>query len=83
MPLPLTVHHNREPDEVDKLSQDELEALISEVVKTYQDPEVTKDPFMSPLLASDDLLNGLPTVHIIVSSYKYIVCSLLASVLLM
>lgn len=69
MPLPLTVSHNREPDECDKLSSDEIEALVLEVMKTYQDPEVTKDPYMSPLLAPADLLTGLPTVHIIVSSY--------------
>ena len=67
MPLPLTVHHNREPDPCDKLSQDEIDALISEVMKTYHEPEVTKDPFMSPILAPDDLLVGLPTAHIIVS----------------
>lgn len=67
MPLPLTVRHNREPDACDKLSQDEIEALILEVIKTYQEAEVTKDPFMSPLLAPDDLLIDLPTAHIIVS----------------
>ena len=67
MPLPLTVRHNREPDEADKLSQDDLDALILEVLKTYQEPEVTKDPYMSPLLAPDDMLTGLPTTHIIVS----------------
>ena len=69
MPLPLTVHHNREPDERDKLSSDEIEALVLEVTKTYQDPEITKDPYMSPLLAPADLLTGLPTAHIIVSNY--------------
>ena len=67
MSLPLTVHHNREPEEQDKLSQDDLEVLILEVLKTYQEPEMTKDPYMSPLLAPDDMLTGLPTTHIIVS----------------
>ena len=69
MPLPLTVRHNRDPDERDKLSSDEIEALVMEVTKTYHDPEVTKDPYMSPLLAPADLLTGLPTAHIIVSNY--------------
>ena len=69
MPLPLTVRHNREPDECDKLSSDEIEALVLEVTKTYQDPEITKDPYMSPLLAPADLLTSLPTAHIIVSNH--------------
>lgn len=72
MPLPLTVNHKQEPDERDKLTPEEIEALICEVVKTYQDAEVTKDPFMSPLLAPDDLLTGLPTAHIIVSVQFFI-----------
>lgn len=67
MSLPLTARHCREPDEQDKLSPDEIEALVLEVMKTYQDPEVTKDPYMSPLLAPADMLTGLPTAHIIVS----------------
>ena len=66
MPVPLTVRHNREPDECDKLSSDEIDALVLEVMKTYQDPEVTKNPYMSPLLAPADLLTGLPTAHNII-----------------
>ena len=75
MPLPLTVRHNREPDEHDKLSPEEIEALVAEVIKTYQDADVTKDPFMSPLLAPSDLLVGLPTAHIIVSETHDLVVS--------
>ena len=69
MPLPLTVNHNRDPDECDKLSRDEIDALVLEVIKSYEEAEITRDPYMSPLLASADLLTGLPTAHIIVSNY--------------
>lgn len=37
-------------------------------MKSYRSVETTKDPFMSPLLASDDMLSGLPPVHIVVSA---------------
>ena len=36
-------------------------------MKSYDDGDATKDPFMSPMLAPDELLSGLPPIHIIVS----------------
>lgn len=36
-------------------------------MKGYRIGDVTKDPYMSPLLASDEMLSGLPPVHIVVS----------------
>lgn len=37
-------------------------------MKNFKDGDATKDPFMSPLLAPDEMLSGLPPVHIVVSS---------------
>ncbi len=36
-------------------------------MKGYRDKDSTKDPFMSPIFAPDELLSGLPPIHIIVS----------------
>lgn len=59
--------HKREPDEKDKLTEAELEELLAEVMKSFEDDPCTHDPFMSPSLASDELLAGLPPIHIVVS----------------
>lgn len=59
----------QEPKEHDKLSPSEFEEAMEEVMKSYQDGDATKDPYMSPLLAPDELLSGLPPVHIVVSTY--------------
>ena len=68
--LPITTRQQQEPDENDKLSPAELESLIDELVKSYDDPEIVNDPFMSPLLAPAELLKGLPPIHLIVSLYE-------------
>ena len=57
----------REPIEEDKLSPTVFEELMEEMIKGFQDGDVTKDPYMSPLLAPDEMLSGLPPIHIIVS----------------
>ena len=69
--LPITTRQQQEPDENDKLSPAELESLIDELVKSYDDPEIVNDPFMSPLLAPAELLKGLPPIHLIVSTCLY------------
>ena len=57
----------QDPDRKDILSPTEFEELVEEMMKTFQDGDTTKDPYMSPLLATDEMLSGLPPVHIIVS----------------
>lgn len=37
-------------------------------MKTYETDASTRDPFMSPVFATDDQLAGLPPIHIIVSN---------------
>ena len=56
----------QEPEQGDILSPSEFEELVEEMMKAFQDGDVTKDPFMSPALATDEMLSGLPPVHIIV-----------------
>ena len=55
-----------EPDEKDKLTPEDMEDLLAEVMKSLEGGGCTDDPFMSPLFASDELLAGLPPVHIVV-----------------
>ena len=57
----------REPDDKDKLTPAETEELLAEVMKGLDGGVCAEDPFMSPLLASNELLAGLPPVHIVVS----------------
>ena len=63
----------RDPKEEDKLSPTAFEELVEEMIKGFQDSDVTKDPFMSPLLAPDEMLSGLPPIHIVVSILKFLV----------
>ena len=42
--------------------------MIDEIMETYEDAEITEDPFISPALSPDDLLRGLPPVNLIVSN---------------
>ena len=56
----------QEPLEEDRLSPAEIDQLIGEILKSFEDPEVTKDPLMSPALAPDKMLIGLPIVHLVV-----------------
>ena len=58
----------QEPHEGDKLTPAEFEDLVEEILKNFKDGDATKDPFMSPLLAPDEMLSGLPPVHIVVST---------------
>ena len=51
--------------------------MVDEIMKTYEDTEITKDPFISPALSPDDLLRGLPPVNLIVSNYIYILLLIL------
>lgn len=61
----------RIPSQDQVLSDSEIERLSQELVDTYRDADVTKDPYMSPAFAPDDLLKGLPPTDIIVSTmYK-------------
>ena len=62
----MTMLQRCDPEDTDKLSEAELEELIGEVMKAYEGPESTKDPFMSPMLATPDMLTGLPPVHLVV-----------------
>ena len=43
--------------------------MIDEIMRTYEDAEITKDPFISPALSPDDLLRGLPPINLIVSNW--------------
>ena len=56
----------QEPLEEDRLSPAEIDQLASEILKSFEDPEVAKDPFMSPALAPNEMLKGLPPVHLVV-----------------
>lgn len=56
----------QEPNEEDRLTPAEFEDLVEEVLKSYRTGDITKDPYMSPLLATDEMLSGLPPVHIVV-----------------
>ena len=58
------------PSKEEMLSDEEIERLTREILDTFNDPETTKDPFMSPGLAPDEFLKGLPPIHIIVSYNK-------------
>lgn len=43
--------------------------MVDEIMRTYEDAEITKDPFISPALSPDDLLRGLPPINLIVSNW--------------
>lgn len=54
------------PEEKDKLSEQEIEELAVELLKTFDAPECTNDPYMSPMLATPEMLTGLPPIHLVV-----------------
>ena len=56
----------RQPDKEEILSEQKIEEMVDEIVLSFKDPEITKDPFISPALAADEFLKGLPFVHILV-----------------
>uniref|UniRef100_A0A1X7TZZ6 Hormone-sensitive lipase n=1 Tax=Amphimedon queenslandica TaxID=400682 RepID=A0A1X7TZZ6_AMPQE len=57
------------PSKEETLSEEEIEALIEEVMATFDDADITlKDPFISPVNSPDELLKGLPLINIIVCS---------------
>jgi hypothetical protein len=58
----------REPEQQDRLPPAEIERMTCELVKTLGSLEGNKNPYMSPGLAPDDMLRGLPPVHIIGTS---------------
>ena len=45
------------------------------MIDAYDDLEVSSDPLVSPYLASDDVLRGLPPVSVVVSSVCVFVCA--------
>lgn len=58
----------RVPSKEEALSEEEIEALVEEVMSTFEDADITtSDPFISPLNSPDELLKGLPLVNLIVS----------------
>ena len=71
-PLHRSVHYSEQPQprqeplKEDSLSPAEIDQLVDGVLKSFEDPEVTKDPYMSPALAPDEMLIGLPVVHLVV-----------------
>jgi hormone-sensitive lipase len=58
----------RDPDEGDRLSPAEIERMTRELLKALGSPESNKNPYMSPILAPEHMLIGLPPVHIIATS---------------
>ena len=54
------------PEEGDKLSEQEIEELATELMKAFDSPAITNDPYMSPMLATPEMLAGLPPVHLVV-----------------
>ncbi len=57
---------HRVPSPEETLTQQEMDSLVRELLDSYKDSDITKDPFMSPALAPGDLLQGLPPVDVIV-----------------
>lgn len=50
------------------MTDEEIEALVTEVIDSFEDAEITTtDPFISPALSPDHLLTGLPLINLIVS----------------
>ena len=45
----------------------EIEKLAEEVIASYDDPEVVLNPYMSPYLASPEMIHGLPPIYLVVS----------------
>ena len=64
----------RKPNEDELLTEQQIHDMIEEMVESFKDPEITKDPFISPALADDKYLIGLPFMHIFVSTIN---CSIL------
>ena len=62
----------QEPLEEDRLSPAAIDQLIGEILKSFEDPEVTKDPLMSPALAPDEMLIGLPIIHLVVRGRRMV-----------
>ena len=56
----------RKPNDDELLTEQQIHDMIEEMVESLKDPEVTKDPFISPALADDKYLIGLPFMHIFV-----------------
>lgn len=56
----------RKPHENEMLTEQQIQELVEEMMKNLQDSPVTLDPFISPALAPDDHLKGLPPIHIFV-----------------
>ena len=47
----------RVPSKEEALSEEEIEALVEEVMSTFEDADITtSDPFISPLNSPDELL---------------------------
>ena len=59
----------RTPSKEELLTEEEITKMIDEIMRTYEDAEITKDPFISPALSPDDLLRGLPPINLLVSNY--------------
>lgn len=66
-PSPSKSHYVKRPQEVQDYPEN-FEPLRSRCLADIQTPRtpIMKNPFVSPLLAPDNLLKGLPPVHIVV-----------------
>ena len=65
----ITFLHREHVEHEDKLTPDEIEQLVQEILKSFMDDEKTRDPYMSPSLAPEELLVGMPPIHLIVRTY--------------
>ncbi len=61
------------PEEQDKLSEQEIQELVVELMKTFDAAECTNDPYMSPMLATPEMLTGLPPIHLVVCYFSSVV----------
>ena len=50
-----------------KYYNSDIESLAAEVLASYEDSDVTDDPFVSPFNASSDMWRGLPPICLVVS----------------
>lgn len=62
---------HRQPTKNELLSENEIEMLTRELLDSYKDSETTMNPYVSPSLAPDDFLIGLPPIDIIVSLIQH------------
>ena len=42
----------RTPSKEELLTEEEITKMIDEIMRTYEDAEITKDPFISPALST-------------------------------